>query len=85
MKPTAHIENWVWDGYSIIGTISKHPRQEQFKAEFQRTSEVVCFDVAKGIAETRNTVYTLGKPYVAPGCDDPMRCNSCHCGYGDRP
>lgn len=65
MKPSAHIEDWeVIDtihGKCLIGTITKHDRQEEFKSNFQKTSPLVAFDEANSWAETRNTNYTLGK------------------------
>lgn len=63
-KPTAKIENWtVYEGaYGdfLVGTITEHPRQELVGHECH-TSLLVSIDREKGIAETRNTIYTLGK------------------------
>lgn len=60
-KPTAHIENWFQRGDRLIGTITKHERQNEFKGNTQITSPIVKMDEAAGICETRNTLYTLGK------------------------
>lgn len=70
-KGTAHIESWVKYGegkYSyLIGVVSKHPRQDEFSTKYQQTSNLVSFDPANGVAETANTVYTLGKPASMEG------------------
>lgn len=59
-KQHARLENWMKVGDSLIGQIREHPRQEDFKKEFQRTSRLVRFDPDSGVAETENTLYTLG-------------------------
>lgn len=59
-KQQARLENWVLFGDTLIGQIADHPRQEDFKKEFQRTSRLVRFDPENGIAETQNTLYALG-------------------------
>lgn len=59
-KPHAHIEDWSYTGHTLVGRISKHPNQSNFRSELQRTSEVIFFDPSNKIAETENTIYTLG-------------------------
>ena len=60
-KPRARLENWFTYGDSLVGQILDHPRQADFKAPFQRTSALVRFEPENGIAETLNTIYTLGQ------------------------
>lgn len=62
-KPTARIDDWIRYGNALIGKISKHPRQPQFKTT-QITSCLVSFDPENNRAETLNTIYELGAPYV---------------------
>jgi hypothetical protein len=69
-KPTAHIENWMriptmYGHAYLMGTVSDHPRQSEFRAKEQITSQLVSFDEEAGVAETRNTRYTLGKKFSA--------------------
>ncbi len=61
-KPTAHIDEWVYDGNVIFGHIIKHNRQSDFKRTYQMTSMVQHIDMVEGYAETLNTYYTLGEP-----------------------
>lgn len=67
-KPTAHIDQWVLErdatGFYLTGVVSNHQRQDDFKAERQRTSRVVLFDGDNNAAETLNTRYTLGAQLV---------------------
>ena len=69
-KPTAKIENWtVYEGYLgdfLVGTITEHYRPELVGHECH-TSVLVWLDREKGIAETRNTIYTLGKEAQSNG------------------
>lgn len=66
MKQTAHIDNWSEEntypyGTCLVGHITKHARQTQFHSDRQATSTVISIDREKGVAETMNTIYTLGK------------------------
>ncbi len=50
-------------GSRIFGTVSGHPRQEEF-APFNfevATSTVLSINELETVAETLNTIYTLGK------------------------
>lgn len=65
-KNTATLENWQpWPDEEnptvFFGTVSNHPRQEEFLAPMQRTSYVVAWDRENGLLETRNTIYRLGE------------------------
>ncbi len=68
MKPLARIDDWThekWGSGSfathcLVGRISNHPNQANFKAPLQRTSKLVYFAPSKGEAETLNTHYILG-------------------------
>lgn len=60
-KATAHIDEWTYDGGVLIGRVSNHSRQGEFKAPLQMTSTVLRLDREKGEAETLNTLYTLGR------------------------
>lgn len=66
-KPTAHIEQWRIAGKPgdrfLIGAISGHVNQDSFHASLQKTSALQELDEQKGIAVTRNTIYTLGSKY----------------------
>lgn len=63
-KQTAHIENWrirEWAGEQyLVGRISNHPNQASFLSQLQNTSTLISIDEEKGVAETVNTLYTLG-------------------------
>lgn len=64
MKPIAHIDDWiVVEGSSgtryLVGRITYHERQPEFKSELQVTSPIVRMP-GLGIVETINTIYTLG-------------------------
>ena len=66
VKQTARIENWVkikgyLGGEFLEGTVLDHPKQAYFYGDMQHTSELVSIDEEKGVAETLNTIYTLGK------------------------
>jgi hypothetical protein len=64
MKQTARIENWnVIEGALssfMYGQVFDHPNEE-LNGEYAYTSKLVSLDEEMGIAETNNTVYTLGK------------------------
>ena len=74
MKQTAHINEWVevngFLGSYLIGTITNHTRQNEFSSDCQRTSPLVSIDRDKRVAETQNTIYTLGKEIEPPDTDD---------------
>lgn len=63
-KQTAHIDNWrirEWAGeHYLVGRVSNHPNQASFLSQLQNTSTLISIDEEKGIAETMNTLYTLG-------------------------
>lgn len=64
-KGRAKINNWVAfpnkeNPRYLIGSVSHHIRQGEFKSETQQTSSIVSFNFAEGWVETRNTIYTLG-------------------------
>ena len=67
VKQTARIENWVkikgYLGHDFLeGTVLDHPQQEYLdRWGTHHTSELVSIDEEKGVAETLNTIYTLGK------------------------
>jgi hypothetical protein len=57
-KPTARLENWTRVGNMFYGNVYEHPR---FIPGYQiHTSYVVSVEGDR--LETRNTIYTLGKP-----------------------
>ncbi len=58
-KPIAYINNWWYNGRQLLGTISHHPRQNEFLLNIQQTSPVISIDEANKTAETENTVYHL--------------------------
>lgn len=61
-KQTARIENWMRSGNQLIGSVRDHARQGDFNPNHvQRTSDLISFDEEAGVAETLNTIYTLGK------------------------
>jgi hypothetical protein len=64
-KPKARIDNWFRYGNTLCGVISEHPNQANFLGPLQHTSYIVNLDEEKGICETLNTMYTLGKKYEA--------------------
>jgi len=61
-KQTAKIDNWVFYGHKLYGQISDHPSQNDFKKKYQQTSPLTFIDCEKGVAITKNTIYTLGRP-----------------------
>lgn len=66
MKQTAYIDNWREEsifpyGTCLIGRVTKHELQHQFHSDKQATSRLISIDREKGVAETINTIYTLGK------------------------
>jgi hypothetical protein len=61
-KPEAMIDHWSYDGYRLMGTVSKHNRQSDFRSNLQATSPVVEINLEDGYAETHNTFYVLGTP-----------------------
>ena len=66
-KPTADLGNWIAlpdreNPTHFVGAVANHTRQDEFHADVQRTSQVIEVDYVKGLLETRNTIYRLGKP-----------------------
>ena len=70
MKRLPVISNWsefrpLGRKACLIGKITNHPRQDEFKAELQVTSPVLYYwtDKATGwdVAQTQNTAYRLGQ------------------------
>lgn len=64
-KGRARIENWraVPDKKNpkyLLGQVSYHARQSEFKIDTQQTSRIVSFDFSAAYVETLNTIYTLG-------------------------
>lgn len=69
MKNTARIDDWQVvpiypEGEALIGKITEHTRQYLFTKERQITSKLVRLDETEKIAETLNTIYTLGEKRV---------------------
>ena len=66
-KRTARIENWARLGDRLVGFVFHdiHPDLPS-SGEFHRTSRIVSLDEGKGICETCNTIYRLGKVFRAP-------------------
>lgn len=62
MKPTAKIEDWQLFNGRLFGKITEHPNKHTFIGEYQMTSDVIKFDLEFNHAETKNTIYVLGKP-----------------------
>lgn len=63
-KPTARIEEWQnIGGVYLVGKVKDHPRQSEFKEDWQFTSPIVKFDEESRFCETRNTIYYLGRKY----------------------
>lgn len=66
-KQTAHIDDWfiadtLNGGQCLVGMVTKHAKQADFKTKAQQTSNLLTIDVANKTAETENTIYTLGTP-----------------------
>jgi len=57
-KPTAKIRVKRDYGHRLVGEIMDHPRQSEFKAQYQATSLVVARH-PDGTIETENTIYTV--------------------------
>ena len=64
-KQTARIEDWYLYMGRLYGRVVDHPRQNEFLHERQATSLVISFDPENNRAETLNTIYELGAPYVS--------------------
>lgn len=64
-KQTARIERWVNHGQCLTGVVLDHPNQETFSGGIQVTSRLLWIDEAARMAETVNTIYTLGEPHRA--------------------
>lgn len=60
-KPEAYITDWELWGDRLVGRISDHPNQYQFRNETQLTSPLLDYNVEEGWAETENTIYRLGR------------------------
>lgn len=65
-KPVAHIENWTEltlfpYGTCLVGRVSKHQNQHHFFSEQQQTSRIININRETKLAETVNTIYTLGE------------------------
>ena len=60
-KKTANIEDWEVVNLAgrdhLIGRISNHERQENFKTDRQITSKLKKIDRIEKMAETENTIY----------------------------
>lgn len=68
-KPKAHLHHWRIYGESLIGRISEHPRQSDFRAHLQITSPIIKRPKALKTGsevETHNTIYILGAKYKKP-------------------
>lgn len=70
-KQTAHIEDWeiiphpIGGADCLCGIVSQHPEpmaNSWTAADRSTTSPLVRISKEAGIAETRNTFYTLGAP-----------------------
>lgn len=65
-KQRARIENWrvvptlTAEKRYLVGQVQDHPRQDEFHAPYQMTSQLVYLDLNRGEAETLNTIYILG-------------------------
>lgn len=62
-KPKAHLHQWRVYGEALIGRISEHPRQVEFRKQLQITSPIVKRpkQLKTGSqVETENTIYILG-------------------------
>ncbi len=60
-KQKARIENWQLVAGCLMGNVSKHSRQRDFNPEGpQMTSQIISLNEDIGVAETENTIYTLG-------------------------
>lgn len=60
-KPTARILILKDYGDVLVGEVTGHPKQAQFRARAQQTSPIVCRWV-DGRIETENTIYTVIEP-----------------------
>lgn len=66
-KSTAKINNWfITYGYLgdhfLVGNVTEHSKQREFNPHApQITSALVYLNTEEGIAETKNTYYSLGK------------------------
>lgn len=66
-KQTAQIDDWRLIAGCLWGHVRKHPKQELFNpASVQMTSQIVSLNEDTGIAETENTIYTLGTKWKEP-------------------
>lgn len=69
-KPEVFLEDWevceepcYGRGKHLHGTFHGHPDKVMVgEGEWGTTSEIVWIDTAAGIAETKNTMYSLGVP-----------------------
>lgn len=66
-KQTARLEDWSYVGDRLLGKVFGHPYHTD-GIEVQTSTVLSPPDSVKegGEVETRNTIYTLGKPYVQP-------------------
>ena len=46
-KPVANIDHWYIFGKTLIGKITNHPRQKEFRGTMQMTSEILQLDEEK--------------------------------------
>lgn len=60
MKPQVMINNWFISGKGIVGEVTNHPVFAD--GECITTSRLIELDLKRNIAETKNTIYILGKP-----------------------
>ena len=62
-KQRAKIEGWelvkINGNPALVGHITEHPRQVEFKEQLQLTSDLLRIDFVQMEAETQNTIYQL--------------------------
>lgn len=63
-KKSARLEDWYFTGTTLIGKVYNHYKVSLVDGDPIITSEVVRFDKENNEAETLNTIYKLGKPYI---------------------
>ena len=66
-KQNARLENWSYVGDRLLGRVHDHPYHIE-GIEVQTSMVLSPPDAVRegGKVETKNTIYTLGKPYVQP-------------------
>ena len=74
-KQEAKLESWRWwlgaDGALVlVGRVTGHP---EFPTDhFIHTSEIIAFNLDRGVAASLHTYYKLGEPYVPHSYKVPM-------------